>query len=200
MMMNKASNIAHQIENCLKELEIRYKQDGRFCVFEKSVSSPIREILFMVTHRSNVVAVYGNCPISANSDDSEAMLRMAEFFSRVNYNRHKGSFELDMRDGEINFKVFIDCEGIDLHPAALEKAIESVEAAYEMWGRSILEMIYTDISAKEARVHAEEAMLRDSIKMMKDMMEREDDEEMRGIILQTIEEMELLLGQDVNRE
>ena len=61
----------------------------------------------LVIHvQTNCYAVYAIPDLSADQNNLPAV---AEFLHRANYNLRYGSFELDLRDGEIQYKMLVDC-------------------------------------------------------------------------------------------
>lgn len=62
------------------------------------------------------------------------MASMAEFVCRANYGLVSGNFELDMRDGEIRFKRFAECEGITPTSEMVCNSIHCPAAMFKRYG------------------------------------------------------------------
>ena len=77
--------------------------------------------LFVRIHEDYYVAYSG---ISINADE-QSMPLVAEYLHRANYGLKMGSFELDHSDGEIRFKVFVDCgdNGVHLSVALAQQKV-----------------------------------------------------------------------------
>ena len=72
------------------------------------------------------VVFYSVVPVHA---EESALLRAAEFITRVNYDLIIGNFELDMSDGEIRFKTSLDVEGDELSTALVRNLLLANVAA-----------------------------------------------------------------------
>lgn len=94
--------------------------------------------------------MYAIAPLGADEDDSKMMASMAEFVCHANYGLKNGNFELDMRDGEIRFKSFVDCEGITPTLDMVRNSIHCPAAMFERYGDGIVGIIFGGMSAKEA--------------------------------------------------
>lgn len=75
-----------------------------------SVISPIRIIIFVEKDCFQVRALL---PISAEISNSKGLFELLKFVTKVNYQLKVGNFIVDIDDGEIAYKVHVDCEGID---------------------------------------------------------------------------------------
>ena len=75
------------------------------------------------------------------------MSSMAEFVCRANYGLVNGNFELDMRDGEIRFKCFVDCEGITPTSEMVRNSIHCPAAMFKRYGAGIVDIIFGKSSA-----------------------------------------------------
>lgn len=78
------------------------------------------------------------------------MVTMAEFVCRANYGLKNGNFEFDMREGEIRFKCFVDCEGIAPTVEIIRNSIHCPAAMFEQYGDGIVGILFGNMSAKDA--------------------------------------------------
>lgn len=69
------------------------------------------------------------------------MAIMAEFICRANYGLKNGNFELDMRDGEIRYKSFVDCEGLTPTTEMVRNSIHCPAAMFDRYGDGIVDII-----------------------------------------------------------
>lgn len=85
------------------------------------------------------------------------MAVMAEFICRANYGLKNGNFELDMRDGEIRYKSFVDCEGLTPTTEMVRNSIHCPAAMFDRYGDGIVDIIFGNSTAKEAVAKCEKS-------------------------------------------
>ena len=101
------------------------------CVIDGKLKS-IREV---VDFRDTFFVVYAFSPINA---DPENLGEMAKYLAMANYGLFVGNFELDVRDGEIRYKCFVDCDGLDAIPKDfIRRAIHIPFQMFERYGDGI---------------------------------------------------------------
>ena len=85
------------------------------------------------------------------------MAEMVEFTTRANYGLRCGNFEMDMRDGEIRYKVFVDCEGSFLPPRdVIRNSIVIPAMMFERYTPGILDILFKEAKAVDAIAKCEE--------------------------------------------
>ena len=89
-------------------------------------------------------------PLSADSNNRDGMLAMAEFLSRANYELIHGCFEMDFWDGEIRYRTTIDCDGVEPSDEMIELAIVLPCNMMEDFADGIVEVLYGVRSPEEA--------------------------------------------------
>lgn len=111
--------------------------------FNLGVSTILKNLKYHICVYENKYLVYAYSPIGAKSDNPEQMKRMADYICRTNYAVNNGNFELDMRDGEIRYKVFVDCDG-DSVPSEdiLRNSIYIPACMFERYGNGIANIIF----------------------------------------------------------
>jgi len=147
-----SQKIANVIHTFLTEADWNYSFDDKSGVFQfyLSLKSKIKSIKYRIRVRADDYTVYALSPIGADEDDAAMMASMAEFVCRANYGLRNGNFELDMRDGEIRFKSYVDCEGIVPSQEIVLNSIHCPAAMFETYGDGILGILFSGLSAKEA--------------------------------------------------
>lgn len=116
----------------------------------------IKRITFFVDIRDSSYLVYAVCPIGPDASDPYIMSAMAEFLCRVNYGLVNGNFELDMNDGEIRYKIFVDCT-LGLPPMdTISRNIGFPLFMYDRYGEGIVSIILDKTTAEEAFEKCEE--------------------------------------------
>lgn len=154
-----SQKIAHVIHTFLTEDDWNYSFDDKRGVFQfhLSVKSKIKSIKYRIRVRADDYTVYAIAPIGADEDNAAMMASMAEFICRANYGLRNGNFELDMRDGEIRFKSYVDCEGITPSQEMVLNSIHCPAAMFETYGDGILGILFGGLSAKEAIAQCEKS-------------------------------------------
>lgn len=153
-----SKNIANSINNSLTEDDLNFSFDDQRGLFMFSLGVPgrIKEISYIITVDEDDFTVYAISPLGADSDDEKIMASMAEFVCRANYGLKNGNFELDMSDGEIRYKSFVDCGGITPTVEMVRKSIICPAVMFERYGAGIVDIIFSNATAKEAIAKCEE--------------------------------------------
>ena len=160
-MRRYSESIAAALNNFLTKDNWKFffdKEKGIFC-FGLSISSKIKKVQYYVQVRQVDYKVCAVSPIGAEADDHEQMAKMAEFVCRANYGLNNGNFELDLRDGEIRYKCYVDCAG-SIQPTedVVRNSIYCPAMMFEKYAPGIVDIIFGDLSAKEAVDKCEDDM------------------------------------------
>lgn len=160
-MKNKtySMDIANAINTFLKEDDWHFSFDEQRGVFKfgLSLKSKLKKVNYLIHIKEDEYIVYAISPIGADEDDETMMAAMAEFVCRANYGLKNGNFELDMRDGEVRFKCFVDCEDIMPSTEVIRNSIHCPAAMFKQYGDGIIDIIFGNASAKEAIAKCEKS-------------------------------------------
>lgn len=158
-MKNYSQEIANAIKSYLKEGDWRFSfdEEGGFFRFGLTLSCRLKEIRYIVDVQEDEYLVYAVSPIGADVDDKKMMATMAEFVCRANYVLKNGNFEFDMRDGEVRYKCFVDCEDIIPSKNIVRNSILCPAAMFKRYGSGIVDIIFANTTAKEAAEKCEKA-------------------------------------------
>ena len=153
----KSNKYSVEIANAVKEFLVN--DDWHFSFDEKSgvfkfglcIDSKIKKIDYQIRVHNDDYTVYAFSPVGADTDDRDMMLKMAEFVCRANYGLRRGNFELDMRDGEIRYKTYVDCHG-GMTPSntVVKGSIYCCASMFDTYAPGILDIIFGDSTAKTA--------------------------------------------------
>lgn len=163
-----SKNIAEAINCYLNENEWYFsfdEEDGVF-QFPVAVQGKIKNVYSFVDVQKDSYTVLAYVPIGADASDSKIMSAMAEFICRANYGLDNGNFELDMDDGEIRYKCFVDCDGILPSSDIIENSIYCPIEMFERYGEGFAGVILGELDAREAVEKCENAteeMLRSTL-------------------------------------
>lgn len=144
--------IAQAINSYLTEDAWHFLFDEKCGLFKfgLSLKGKIKKINYLIDVKKGAYVVYAISPLGADEDDKEMMASMTEFICRINYGLANGNFELDMRDGEIRFKCFVDCEGITPSNEMICNSIHCPATMFKRYGAGIIDIIFSKTSAQEA--------------------------------------------------
>ncbi len=148
-----ADDIAGEIRGFLldDDWHFDYNDESRAFRFGVNLSCKLKNLNYFVPVRDDAYIVYAVSPISADSDDRELMSTMCEFVCRANYGLRNGCFELDVTDGELRYKVFVDCEGDQLPTKdVIRNSIIVPAMMFERYAPGILDIMFKGSSAEEA--------------------------------------------------
>ncbi len=172
---NYSAEIASVIKSYLKEDDWHFSFDEESGLFRfgLSLSSKLKKINYIVDVKKDEYIVYAIAPIGADEEDKMMMAAMAEFICRANYGLPHGNFELDMRDGEVRFKCFVDCEGITPSKDMVQNSIHCPAAMFKRYGSGIVDIIFGNATAKEAVEKCEKATEDEIRSILSELMEGE---------------------------
>lgn len=153
MYQEYSEEIANAIQGFLDDGDWHYdfQEEKGIFRFGLKLKCRIRNIQYIIDLDTTDYNVYGLIPLSANRNDPNEMAQMAEFLCRANYGLRNGNFELDFRDGEIRYKCYVDCQGLDAPTEDMVKhSIYCPAAMFERYGNGILQILFAGMSAEEA--------------------------------------------------
>lgn len=190
---NYSAEIANAIKSYLKEDDWHFSFDEETGLFRfgLSLSSKIKKINYIVDVKEDQYIVYAIAPIGADEEDKKMMATMAEFVCRANYGLKNGNFELDMRDGEVRFKCFVDCEGITPSKDMVENSIHCPAAMFKRYGSGIVDIIFGNATAKEAVEKCEKATEDEIRSLLSELMESEGGSEFSEMLAKLAERLDM---------
>lgn len=172
-----SKDIANAINTFLKEDDWHFSFDEQRGVFKfgLSLKSKLKKVNYLIHVKEDEYIVYVISPIGADEDDKKMMAAMAEFVCRANYGLKNGNFELDMRDGEIRFKCFVDCEDIMPSTEVIRNSIHCPAAMFKQYGDGIIDIIFGNVSAKEAVAKCEKSPMEELRSILGDDLDESAD-------------------------
>ena len=188
---NYSVEIANAIKFHLKEDDwhFSFNEEKGLFKFGLSLKSKIKNISYIVDVRDDEYIVYAIAPIGVDEEDKKMMATMAEFICRANYGLPHGNFELDMRDGEVRFKCFVDCDGITPTDDMVRHSIHCPASMFKRYGSGIVDIIFGNATAKEAVEKCEKATEDEIRSLLSELTEGEDEGELGEILAKLAERM-----------
>lgn len=174
---NYSNEIANIIKQFLTDDKWRYSFDEECGLFDFGVKmdGKIQRIRYLVDVKECEVIFYGICPIGVDYTDARTVAQMAEFICRVNVGLKNGCFEFDIRDGEIRYKSYIDCEERFPSNTVIQNSIHCIARMYERYADGITDIIFAGSSAKEAIDMCQKSTKEELRELLVDMGVTEDD-------------------------
>ncbi|MBQ3402652.1 MAG: hypothetical protein IJG65_04675 [Synergistaceae bacterium] len=147
-----SEEIVEVIRNFLIEDDWKFEFDEERGIFRFGVAieSKLKHLRYFVPVRSDAYTVYAISPIEADSDDKDVIREMAEFICRANYGLRNGNFELDVTDGEIRYKTFVDCDGIIPTEEIIKGSIIIPSVMFDRYAPGMLDVMFKGATAEEA--------------------------------------------------
>lgn len=173
--------IAQAIDGFLTEDEWKYdfNRDRGVFRFGVNIEGRMKEVRYTIGVNSDSFVVYASYPLGGDPEDKDLMARLCEFITRANYGMKWGCFEMDWDDGEIRFKVFVDCEGSLPSREIIKNSVVCPGMICNRYADGIIDVIFRNAGAGEAIAKCEDTMglLR---RLLEDVDEDEDDEDAGG--------------------
>ena len=83
-----------------------FSADSAFFEMGVKLDCKLKSTKLMIRVGEDDYTVYATIALNA---DGESRAAVAEYLTRVNWRLRCGCFEMDMSDGEIHYKIFVDC-------------------------------------------------------------------------------------------
>ena len=160
MKNNYSVAIANEIKAYLTEEDWSYsfnEEKGIF-QFDLQLHGKMKKIDYVIDVKEDAYIVYAFSPVNADKDDAKTMSEMTEFLCRANYGLKRGNFEMDMEDGEVRYKMVVDCgDDSDCIPtkSIIKRSIYTPASMMQKYGDELLAVMYGFMEPKEAVEKAE---------------------------------------------
>jgi len=154
--MATAKEIYGSYKDFLDRLEIHYNEDDEDNVIkiQMPVRGKLQKIDMMVVCSDDYVSTRAFILLNA---DEEARQNVSEYLVRANYGLKHGYFDMDASDGEISFKISLDCEDrTSLSDDLLQKTFVIPQIMLEKYGDGLLAVMFGAKSPEEAINEAED--------------------------------------------
>lgn len=176
-MSKYSTKIADAIQEFLHDDDWHYtfrEEKGTFH-FSLSTHSRLNTVDYFIVVREDHYRVLCVSPLSVNTDDAQELARMAEFITRANYGMTRGCFEMDYRDGEIRFRMTVDCDGDAVPTQEIVKNSVYIPASmFNRYGSGMVHTMFSDLNPA-AIVRACEA--EDSVEALRSLLHTAEDAE-----------------------
>lgn len=115
--------IVDAVRDWLNKDDWHYEYNAEKHLFKMGINlkSKIKSGRIFVDVKKDCYLVYLYSPIDG---DKENLSELTKYLTMANYGLLNGNFELDMQDGEIRYKTYVNCAGLEsLSPEVIEDSI-----------------------------------------------------------------------------
>ena len=149
---NYSEDLVSEIRGFLLDDDWKFDFDDEKGIFRFGVNidGKMKHVNYFMPVRDDSYTVYAISPVSGDTEDPLTMGAIADFVCRANYGLRNGNFEVDMTDGEIRYKVFVDCDGIVPSREIIRGSIIIPAMMFERYSPGLLDVIFKGVSAAEA--------------------------------------------------
>jgi hypothetical protein len=108
--------LANRVMDILDEDNVAYffdEETGEILFGEGKISSAIKRLHFMINVRHDSIIARAVSVIHADPDDEDQLYRLMRFLSIINWQIEDGNFQVDTRDGEIQFRLYRESKSED---------------------------------------------------------------------------------------
>ncbi|MCL2500286.1 MAG: YbjN domain-containing protein [Defluviitaleaceae bacterium] len=152
--MTKRLEIAEAVKKFLDGFGEDYRYDEEAVRFEADIELECRlngTRLFLVPQDDGLI-VYASVHLEAWP---ETLLAAAEYITRVNHGLPGGNFELDMDNGMINYKMYVNCNDGPPSERDIVTGMAVPVAVINRYGDGLIDVIESGKPPKEAVIEAE---------------------------------------------
>lgn len=149
------SDLILAVRNYLDKNDWHYKYDSekQRITCGVSLESKLKHADMTVIFNDNGFTVYGTSQLSA---DNSSMAEVAKYLHGANYGLRNGNFELDFRDGEVRYKVYVNTKTLTSLPNdIIDDAVLLPFIMLDKYGNGLAAVIMGFSSADDALKTAE---------------------------------------------
>lgn len=97
-----------------------------------NIKSKLKSVQMFIDFKARGFAVIAVPTLSAGQDTMDEVMR---YLTRANYGLLDGNFELDLNDGEIRYKAYVPCAGLNMLPdSIIEEALAVPPLMFQKFG------------------------------------------------------------------
>lgn len=144
--------IAEAINTFLTTNDYIFQFDEDEGVFSFGVIIPSRakSLRYTIILHDYSYTIHTSFPLGPDPTNEQELTHIVNFLTRANYGLRIGNFEMNMDSGEIFYKVYCNCCGIEPNDSMIRESIECPAAMFERYGNGILDILFNNLSAKLA--------------------------------------------------
>ena len=175
------ARIAEALCDYLKnEEELKFtfdEEDGVVSFSKRLLCSKLNALRFEIRVHDDSYVVMGYCPINVTDSDKEAMANVGEYLNRANYGLACGCFDLDYRDGEVMFRVWVPSVDGSFRGDECHQALWTTMSMFTRYGDGLLAVMMGFASPEKANDDAEKEDISERLRKFRSDMGLGSDEE-----------------------
>ena len=147
--MSYSADICNRIIRFLNDDDWKYRLDTDKEVIKSglSIDGKMKHVDIMIDLRDDKYLVYFTCPL--NTEERERA-EMRVLLNRINYKLMFGSFEMDDRDDEIQFRYAVDCDDQLPSQQVIRHSLYRPAATLNKYGDAIIQVLMGFATGAEA--------------------------------------------------
>ncbi len=145
--------ITRDIRSALEEMEFKfqYDDDRHVFTFNQKIDSVVSNMSVLIIVRDNDYFILTTSPLKGDAKDEKQIAELTRLIMRMNYRLVHGAYNLDVRDGEINFQVSCVTYGMKTIETSLILAQLAVCAkSWETASKKILGVLFGGLPGDDA--------------------------------------------------
>lgn len=155
--------ISSFIETVLKEDDWNYLFNEKWGMFQFNLSlEKINRISYYVSVSLDGFTTRAEAPVNVPLAQAETVCRIKEYIHMVNRNLRQGHLEMHPGTGEILYRCFTDCDGIEMSRDLVRNSICAAASAFELYGDGFMKILFARAGAVEAFMACEEEIGRET--------------------------------------
>ncbi|MBR2784175.1 MAG: YbjN domain-containing protein [Firmicutes bacterium] len=155
MAKTYSPELAKTVKNYLDMNDWHYSFDEGKGIYKCGVNlkGKVSECKLFIDIKDKAILNYA--VINMRADESSRQ-KVAEFITRANYGLTFGNFEMDFEDGEIRYKMTVDCENQVPGYDVLDRMVVMPPLMFQRYGDGLLAVMFGFSEPKEAVEKSEE--------------------------------------------
>ena len=135
------------VKEYLKKEDLNYYHDEEKNIFLLPFSFDHIKVHEVVRVEEDGLQVFAYLPIKAEEKNRQEVIT---YMNHLNWKFRRGCFEMDPEDGEVRFRVYCDCEGLEnISENMIENSIHIPLAMAKNYGDHLLRLIQGTSTAEE---------------------------------------------------
>ena len=145
--------INEAVQSALNELEFVYTYDEENCAFHfvLPLEGPVSFLKVTIRTRETDFYVVSKLPLRGDANDKWQIAELVRLVAIINYGKVHGSFNIDVDDGELNFRT--SCQTLGLNSLSTAAILYHLALSSQMWKENVplfIDVLFKKISADEA--------------------------------------------------
>ncbi len=149
MAKNFNQELAAAVRKYLDMNDWHYTFDEEKGLFRCGVNlkGKLSECRLFIDIKDKVILNYATIDMRADEDVRD---KVSEFLTRANYGLTYGNFEMDYEDGEVRYKMTVDCENQEPGYDVLDRMVVMPALMFQRYGNGLLSVMFGFASPKDA--------------------------------------------------